>query len=240
MVHSPTCSRVQLDVACQVLEVLHRLHRLTIVHRDVSVCNIMRSRAGTVKLADFGISKMCDNTLRITNGTIIQVRRRPVASVLPICTAVRRFEQMCALLVQMCDCSHLPRFLCQHTRALTALPALRALAQQGVSSGCGRHALPQQRHMYAPPPPPALPRTAGQCALHGAGAGRPSGGLHRPQRHLVLRGEHARGVVRPAAVPQLQPVPNPAGAPPPLHLMAAPAVHGSCNLCVVGVAASGT
>jgi eukaryotic-like serine/threonine-protein kinase len=29
----------------------------------------MRSRAGIMKLADFGISRMCDHTLRITNGT---------------------------------------------------------------------------------------------------------------------------------------------------------------------------
>lgn len=61
-----------MDVACQVADVLSRLHQLTIIHRDVSVCNIMRSRFGTMKLADFGISRMCNATLRITNGSSIQ------------------------------------------------------------------------------------------------------------------------------------------------------------------------
>jgi eukaryotic-like serine/threonine-protein kinase len=61
-----------MDVACQVADALRRLHALTIIHRDVSVCNIMRSRSGIMKIADFGISRMCDNTLHITNGTSIQ------------------------------------------------------------------------------------------------------------------------------------------------------------------------
>ena len=63
---------MQMDVACQVADALRRLHALTIIHRDISVCNIMRSRSNIMKIADFGISRMCDNTLRITNGSTIQ------------------------------------------------------------------------------------------------------------------------------------------------------------------------
>ena len=61
-----------MSTAIQVAEALSRLHRLNVIHRDVSGGNIMRSRAGVMKLADFGISRMCDHTLRITNGTTMQ------------------------------------------------------------------------------------------------------------------------------------------------------------------------
>jgi serine/threonine-protein kinase len=52
-----------------VAEALMRLHRLNVIHRDISPGNIMLSRAGIMKLADFGISRLCNDTLRITNGT---------------------------------------------------------------------------------------------------------------------------------------------------------------------------
>jgi serine/threonine protein kinase len=63
---------MQLSTAIQLSEALARLHRLNIIHRDVSVCNVMRTPGGVMKLADFGISTMCEKTLRITNGSVIQ------------------------------------------------------------------------------------------------------------------------------------------------------------------------
>ena len=66
--------RLQLDVACQAADALAHLHRLTAVHRDVKPANLLRSRAGTLKLADFGTAKMCQmtamtNTAGEANGT---------------------------------------------------------------------------------------------------------------------------------------------------------------------------
>jgi eukaryotic-like serine/threonine-protein kinase len=54
--------RSQLDAACQAADALAHLHRLTAVHRDIKPANLLRSRAGTLKLADFGTAKMRQTT----------------------------------------------------------------------------------------------------------------------------------------------------------------------------------
>jgi ABC-type uncharacterized transport system substrate-binding protein len=45
------------DVAIQVAEGLHAIHRAGIVHRDLKTPNIMRDAKGVVRLMDFGIAK---------------------------------------------------------------------------------------------------------------------------------------------------------------------------------------
>jgi serine/threonine protein kinase len=49
----------------QVTEALSSLHRLHVIHRDILFGNIERSLASNMKPADFGISRMCNHTLRI-------------------------------------------------------------------------------------------------------------------------------------------------------------------------------
>ncbi|MFO5492483.1 MAG: protein kinase domain-containing protein [Cuspidothrix sp.] len=45
------------DIALPILEALDFAHRRQIVHRDIKPSNILISSDGTIKLADFGISK---------------------------------------------------------------------------------------------------------------------------------------------------------------------------------------
>ena len=66
---TPLVAHVQMDVACQLAEALWKLHNLTIIHRDLTVFNIVRSHSGVTKLADFGISRMCNSSLRISHGS---------------------------------------------------------------------------------------------------------------------------------------------------------------------------
>jgi serine/threonine protein kinase len=57
-----------LDLACQVADVLSVAHQLGIVHRDIKPDNIIVSnvnRADQVKVADFGIAKVKENTLNV-------------------------------------------------------------------------------------------------------------------------------------------------------------------------------
>ena len=58
---------MQFDVACQAADALAHLHAHTMLHRDVSPANLMRARSGTIKLADFGRTRICSDSLRITN-----------------------------------------------------------------------------------------------------------------------------------------------------------------------------
>ena len=52
-----------MDTALQVADALAKLHALNIAHRDLSPRNILRSRIGTFKLGDFGVSRTCRETL---------------------------------------------------------------------------------------------------------------------------------------------------------------------------------
>lgn len=53
----PLC--LQFQVAYQTTDALAHLHARGILHLDVSPFNIMRSRTGVYKMADFGISQVC-------------------------------------------------------------------------------------------------------------------------------------------------------------------------------------
>ena len=54
---------MQMDTALQVADALAKLHALNLAHRDLSPRNILRSRIGTFKLGDFGVSRTCRETL---------------------------------------------------------------------------------------------------------------------------------------------------------------------------------
>ena len=53
----------QIYVAMHVAQALTMLHEMGIVHRDISPGNLMVTQTQAVVLADFGISKICSDTL---------------------------------------------------------------------------------------------------------------------------------------------------------------------------------
>eukprot|EP00009_Paramoeba_aestuarina_P009373 CAMPEP_0201521404 /NCGR_PEP_ID=MMETSP0161_2-20130828/14402_1 /ASSEMBLY_ACC=CAM_ASM_000251 /TAXON_ID=180227 /ORGANISM="Neoparamoeba aestuarina, Strain SoJaBio B1-5/56/2" /LENGTH=527 /DNA_ID=CAMNT_0047920037 /DNA_START=58 /DNA_END=1638 /DNA_ORIENTATION=+ len=58
---------VAIDITLQIVSAVSYLHDLNIVHRDIKPENILLKRKGTLelKLADFGLSKMFDATVRM-------------------------------------------------------------------------------------------------------------------------------------------------------------------------------
>jgi hypothetical protein len=63
----PLPPEVASYVALELLAALEYVHARALVHRDVSATNVMVSRAGEVKLSDFGVAKAADPTLTRTN-----------------------------------------------------------------------------------------------------------------------------------------------------------------------------
>src|SRR6266404_1811094 len=60
----------KLDIIINVLNGLHYAHERNIVHRDVKPANVMVLKDGAVKIVDFGIARLGDNTLTRTGQVV--------------------------------------------------------------------------------------------------------------------------------------------------------------------------
>jgi serine/threonine-protein kinase len=68
--HHPISQRITNYIILEALEALSYVHRLKIVHRDVSPQNWMLTYSGQVKLLDFGISKYESRTQETVTGVL--------------------------------------------------------------------------------------------------------------------------------------------------------------------------
>ncbi len=60
-----------VSIVEQACEGLHYAHRHGVVHRDVKPGNLLRSREGEVKLADFGIAKATEQSSITQVGSVL-------------------------------------------------------------------------------------------------------------------------------------------------------------------------
>ncbi len=59
-----------LDIATQIAQGLGAVHRAGIIHRDLKPANVMLLPGGGVKILDFGVAKVADVALTVTQGTL--------------------------------------------------------------------------------------------------------------------------------------------------------------------------
>ncbi|MDD1620122.1 MAG: protein kinase [Methylococcaceae bacterium] len=60
-----------LPLICQALEGLEHAHILKVIHRDIKPANLILTQAGVVKLMDFGVARMLENSEATQSGYIL-------------------------------------------------------------------------------------------------------------------------------------------------------------------------
>jgi serine/threonine-protein kinase len=63
--------RIAVPLAAKILEAIEPAHEMSIVHRDIKPANIMLTTWGTIKVMDFGISRMTAAPRMTTEGRLI-------------------------------------------------------------------------------------------------------------------------------------------------------------------------
>jgi len=60
-----------LPLICQALEGMEHAHILKVIHRDIKPANLILTQTGVVKLMDFGVARMLENTEATQSGYIL-------------------------------------------------------------------------------------------------------------------------------------------------------------------------